>query len=282
MKKTSFVILTILSALCFFGCVSGGNGVGADTSVAETPSENISDGAAPTESGDEITDGGSGETAVSVDTDAVSQLICIRSKTDGLNVRAGKSALYASFGTLDEGDVAYYVGESDGWYETYYRGGKAYVSSKYAEKITFDTASEEIESVIEVGMRYLGTPYVYGAVRLHDGYGVFCEGFTDTEFDCSSFMQYIFYYGAGELLQVNTRTQVFQGEETSKEDLRRGDLMFFTNSSRYYNTGLERIGHVGMYLGNGYIMQTASDHAVIEKISETRWNYFICARRIIE
>ena len=81
------------------------------------------------------------------------------------------------------------------------------------------------------------------------------------------------------LLDVNTRTQVKQGVKVS--EIKRGDLMFFTNASRYYNTGLERIGHVALYLGGNYILHTASDYAKIEQISSTRWGYYICARRMV-
>ena len=93
-------------------------------------------------------------------------------------------------------------------------------------------------------------------------------------------MQYIFYVGANELLYVNTRTQIFQGKSVKRDELKRGDLMFFTNSSRCDKSGIERVGHVGLYFGDGYILHTASDHAVIEKISAKRWSYFIEGRRI--
>ena len=94
-------------------------------------------------------------------------------------------------------------------------------------------------------------------------------------------MQYIFYYGADVILRETTRTQVGQGETVNKEDIRRGDLIFMTNSSRKNLTGIERIGHVAMYLGNGYILHTASDHAVIEKMTATRWDNYVAARRMI-
>ena len=94
-------------------------------------------------------------------------------------------------------------------------------------------------------------------------------------------MQYMFYKGADELLQVNTRTQVYQGTTVAKSELRRGDLMFFTNATRKNYTGVERIGHVAMYLGNNYILHTASDYAKIEQISPTRWSYYIQTQRII-
>ncbi len=59
------------------------------------------------------------------------------------------------------------------------------------------------------------------------------------------------------------------------------DVLFFTNASRYDLTGTERVGHVAIYLGSNYILHTASDHAVIEPISEKRRSYFIEARRLI-
>ncbi len=137
------------------------------------------------------------------------------------------------------------------------------------------------ESVIEEGAKLLGTPYVYGAVRYHDGNGNLNKNFTVSAFDCSSLTQYIFYKGANVLLNVTTRTQIYQGTTIAKTDLQRGDLLFFTNASRYNNTGIERIGHVALYLGNNLILHTSSDYAKIEEISSQRWSYFIQAQRMV-
>ena len=142
-------------------------------------------------------------------------------------------------------------------------------------------ASNTVENVIAEGVKLLGISYVYGAVRLHDGYGRFYKNFDKNKFDCSSLMQYVFYKGANVLLQVNTRTQVYQGRAVTRRELRRGDLLFFTNASRKDKTGIERIGHVGLYLGDGYMLHTASDHAVIEKMTAARWNNYVTARRMI-
>ena len=125
----------------------------------------------------------------------------------------------------------------------------------------------------------MGYPYVWGSQRYHWGNGVLNSNFVQGEFDCSALMQYIFFKGAGILMDLNTRTQVLQGKKVADGDLRRGDVMFFTNASRYNNTGVERVGHVALYLGNNYILHTASDHAVIEEISSTRWGYFLVAKR---
>ena len=94
-------------------------------------------------------------------------------------------------------------------------------------------------------------------------------------------MQYIFYRGAGILLDVTTRTQVKQGTPVAWEHIERGDLLFYTNAQRYHKTGVERIGHVALYLGDNYILHTASDFALIEQMSATRRGYFITARRFL-
>lgn len=201
--------------------------------------------------------------------------------TDGLNVRSGAGTGYSVVGQVSENRLIGYYGQKGDWYETRYRGKIAYVSKSYVTVFTMRRASDEIETVIEEGVKYLGTPYVYGATRLHNGYGTMLSGFTTNAFDCSSYMQYIFYEGADKILQTTTRTQVFQGTEVKKSEIERGDLLFMTNASRYYNTGVERIGHVALYLGNNLILHTASDYANIEEISPTRWKYYITARRML-
>ncbi len=144
-----------------------------------------------------------------------------------------------------------------------------------------DNGSERAESVIGVAKTLLGYPYVWGSQRYHRGNGILNTNFVAGEFDCSALTQYAYYKGAGVLLDVTTRTQVKQGTPVGFDDLERGDLMFFTNSSRYRLTGTERVGHVAIYLGDNYILHTASDHAVIEPISPSRRAYFIEGRRVL-
>lgn len=202
--------------------------------------------------------------------------------TNGVNIRSGAGTSYSVRGAAEKSTLYALDGESDGWYKTRYKNGSAYISSKYCVVVEMtESGNEKIEAVIAEGTKLLGTPYVYGAVRMHDGKGNTYKYFTTAEFDCSSLMQYIFYKGAGKLLDVNTRTQIFQGETVSRSQLKRGDLMFFTNESRKNNTGVERVGHVALYLGDNWILHTASDYAKIEQISSTRWSYFIQGQRVI-
>lgn len=200
----------------------------------------------------------------------------------GVNIRSGAGTSYTSLGAAEQNTLYANLDLSGGWYKTMYQNKTAYISATYCEEVEIEASENElVESVIAEGLKLLGVKYVYGAVRYHDGTGKLYSGFTITEFDCSSLMQYIFYMGAGVLLQVNTRTQIYQGEYVGKSDLQRGDLMFFTNDSRYNNTGVERVGHVALYLGDNYILHTSSDYAKIEQLTTKRWNYFLEARRMI-
>lgn len=208
----------------------------------------------------------------------------IRAKTNGLNVRSGPGTNYSSVGYIDKGDMITYVAKNGNWYQTIYKNKTAYISANTSHTELFtqnNHENETVEAVIEEGLKLLGFPYVYGATRFHDGSGRKISGFDATKYDCSSLMQYIFYHGADVMLQMTTRTQIQQGTYIKKENIERGDLLFFTNSQRYNNTGIERVGHVALYLGDNYILHTASDYAVIEQISSTRWGYYLEAKRFI-
>ena len=206
----------------------------------------------------------------------------LRCTASSLNVRKGAGTSYAVVGTLDKGDMVMPVSKADGWYEIQYLGGSAYISASYVEEATFEKANDKIEQVIAEGKKLLGIPYVYGAQRYHFGNGSLNSAYDGKSYDCSSLMQYIFKIGANVNLAMTSREQSLQGKEIARQDIRRGDLLFFTNASRFNNTGLERIGHVALYLGDNTILHTASDHAVIEPISATRSSYFITARRLID
>ena len=199
-----------------------------------------------------------------------------------MNIRAGAGTDYAVLGSAEKGTMYAVIGKTGNWYKTYYRNKVAYIYAEYASVFTLEqTQNDGVEKVIEEGYKLLGVPYVYGAIRLHDGKGNLLSGFTTQKFDCSSLIQYIFYKGASKVLQVTTRTQVTQGKFVARADLQRGDCIYFTNEERQYKTGVEKVGHVALYLGNDYILHTASDYARIEKMSAKRWSFYIEARRFL-
>lgn len=261
MKKIA-TVFALLGILTLTGCASGKNeGTMPETEVQEPAISAPQDPSAPT------------------GTPEAEQVHYIRVLADGLNVRSAPDLSGAVLGQAERGTLLYDAGRQDGWHRTYFCGKTAYVSAAYCEEVSMPRADGRTEAVIAEGCALLGTPYVYGAVRFHDGTGVRLKGFTTAKFDCSSLMQYIFYEGADLLLDVTTRTQIAQGVRV--DEPARGDLLFFTNASRRWNTGLERVGHVALYLGDNYILHTASDFAKIEQISPTRQGYFLEARRIL-
>ena len=213
---------------------------------------------------------------------SVSYATYIKCTGNGVNIRSGTGTSYSALGVAEKNTSYAVVGQSGNWYKTYYRGKTAYIYATYTAVFEMEESeNEQIEDVIKQGYKLIGVPYVYGAVRFHDGKGKLLAGFSAQKFDCSSLIQYIFYQGAGKILDVNTRTQVKQGQFVKRKDLQRGDCIFFTNESRQHLTGVERVGHVALYLGDNYILHTASDYARIEKMTASRWNFYIEARRFI-
>lgn len=203
----------------------------------------------------------------------------IRCTGENVRIRSGAGTEYEILGTAEKGTIYALLGQTGNWYKTYYRNRIAYLSVSYATTFALENGNEAVENVLRECYKLIGVPYVYGAIRLHDGTGKLLSGFMAQKFDCSSLVQYAFYKGANIVLQVNTRTQFRQGEKVFAADLQRGDCLYFTNEERQYNTGIERVGHVAVYLGDSYILHTASDYARIEKMSAARWNFFLEGRR---
>lgn len=248
---------------------NGGNAGTTDTPVPDTPTT-------PTTPNSPTTP----NTPTTPATPTVQAAQYVRCTGNSVNLRSGAGTDYTVVGTAEKNTSYAVIGKSGSWYKTYYRGKTAYIYASYTAVFTVEkSANESVEKVIAEGYKLIGVPYVYGAVRFHDGKGKLLKGFSEQKFDCSSLVQYIFYKGAGKLLDVNTRTQIKQGTYVSAKNIKRGDLLFFTNDSREHLTGIERVGHVALYLGNNYILHTASDYARIEKISASRWDHYIEARR---
>ncbi len=199
-----------------------------------------------------------------------------------VNLRSGAGTEFSVLGQAEKNETFAVTKKSGAWYEIGYKNKKAYLYASYAATFTLEKSENEtVERVLENGYALLGAPYVYGAVRLHDGNGKLLSGFTVHRFDCSSLVQYVFYKGANVLLNTTTRTQVSQGKYVPKSELKRGDCIYFTNETRQYKTGVERVGHVAIYLGNDYILHTSSDYARIEKMTAQRWRFYIEARRFV-
>ncbi|MCD1258498.1 C40 family peptidase [Paenibacillus athensensis] len=120
--------------------------------------------------------------------------------------------------------------------------------------------------LILTARQYLGVPYLFGAKY----------GQTKT-MDCSSFVKTVFHEMGIELPRVS-RDQAKQGKAVSKKDLTVGDLVFFTTKE----SG-SKIGHVGIYVGNGMMIHTYGEGGVKYSSINSDWwsSHYVTARRVI-
>ncbi|WP_088034375.1 C40 family peptidase [Evansella clarkii] len=130
----------------------------------------------------------------------------------------------------------------------------------------------KINKLINTGLMYLGKPYVFNA-----------PPFQTASFDCSSFIQFIFKENGIDLPR-NSREQFKAGKRVPFLQIKRGDLLFFTTKKRRKRNGIEKIGHVTLYLGNGQMLHTSREEkkVAITPLNEYWLRRFVGARRVIK
>jgi cell wall-associated NlpC family hydrolase len=111
--------------------------------------------------------------------------------------------------------------------------------------------------VVAVASRYLGRPYVFGAAG-------------PRAFDCSGLTQFVFAQ-FGVHLPHSAGQQRYDGRPVSAADARPGDIVVF-----YLNGSW---GHVGIYIGGGYMIDAPHTGAVVRK--DRIWSSHIQFRRLI-
>lgn len=106
------------------------------------------------------------------------------------------------------------------------------------------------DEVIATGERFLGLRYLWAGVS---AWGFDCSGFT-----------YTLFHHHGITLHRDAGPQMRNSglEEVSREDLQRGDLVFFLTKP-----GATSIRHVAMYVGDGMIMQAPNATRSVEIMS---------------
>lgn len=204
-----------------------------------------------------------------------------------LNLRKGPSTSYARKGSLVKGSVVGILKQyNNGWYQVKLKNGTTgYISGDYI-KITSGTVSDlkngttstgkednnsgtvtssKVQAVVNMVKRQVGKPYVYGASG-------------PNSFDCSGLTYYCYKNAAGIYLNRSAAAQASNGTYVSKSNLRPGDLVFF-------NSGTNRIRHVGMYVGNGQFIHAPSPGKKVRYENLYSSYYvkgYVTARRIIK
>lgn len=128
------------------------------------------------------------------------------------------------------------------------------------------TASSGVDKLISIAQSKLGKKYVWGA-----------KG--PNTFDCSGFVYYCLNHAGvkqGYLTSAGWASSGRYQKITRISDLKRGDILVFSGDSA---------GHVGIYLGNGGMIDASSANGKVIKRSGM-WNgsywsgHFICAFRV--
>ncbi|KQU68054.1 NlpC/P60 family protein [Phycicoccus sp. Root101] len=118
--------------------------------------------------------------------------------------------------------------------------------------------SAKVKATIAAAKGMLGKyPYSWGGGNANGPTrGICCSpsGIDDRNtvgFDCSGFMEYVFHKGAGLTLSSTSRSQYSAGPRVSISQLKAGDMVFWSNSSRTASG----IHHVALYIGDGKIAE---------------------------
>jgi peptidoglycan DL-endopeptidase LytE len=145
------------------------------------------------------------------------------------------------------------------------RSSVSTVSAAPSKNSTKAVNSSLADRVIEIGEKYLGAKYLYGASPSR----------TDA-FDCSSFTMRVFGE-AGISLPRSSTAQSQTGTPVSFNQLQKGDLVFFDTD---FN-GV--INHVGIYAGNGQMLNASTSKGVsYTSIGSSYWKgRFVKAVRVI-
>ncbi|WP_243292611.1 C40 family peptidase [Bacillus sp. FJAT-47783] len=125
--------------------------------------------------------------------------------------------------------------------------------------------------ILSTASSFLGTPYQFNAKPYE----------TDT-FDCSSFTQYV-YGQCGVYLPRNSRQQFQIGTFVPIDKISLCDLLFFTTKKRQNLHGIDRIGHVAIYLGEGKMIHTypKGKKVKVSSFTENWRKLYIGAKRVI-
>jgi peptidoglycan endopeptidase LytE len=153
------------------------------------------------------------------------------------------------------------------WLEVLTQDNKTgYISAKpkYSDYTSASLVERQAEELLSYGEQFLNTPYEFGAS-------------TDQTltFDCSSFVWHVFQNTLSIDLPRVSYNQAKEGQEVGINELRKGDLLFF--SAR----GLD-IGHVAIYAGNNELLHTYSkERGVHYDTLDDKWlKRFVTARRL--
>ena len=134
-----------------------------------------------------------------------------------------------------------------------------------------DSRNPTTDNILNTGKQFLGFPYLWAGASIK---GLDCSGFVKTS-----------HYLNGIILRRDASQQAKIGEEVDItngiENLVKGDILFFGRKATAERPA--RVTHVGMYLGEGMFIHSATFVKINSLVPGTD-NYYdgtmVCARRI--
>ncbi len=113
--------------------------------------------------------------------------------------------------------------------------------------------SNSLEAMITYAKSLFNTPYRRSGINTAIG------------FDCSGFVSHVFQHSLGVSLPHQARAIWGEGEKVDVANLQIGDLVF-------YNTMRRKLSHVGIYIGNGQFIHSASRGGVrVDNLNTAYW-----------
>lgn len=173
--------------------------------------------------------------------------------------------LVEAFGLSD--DDAQAIRDVAETYELARFDAEADLDLENAKTVTFTDASGNVvteqlglSDLIAETTSHLGVPYLWG-------------GTTTAGFDCSGLVQYSYSHSLGVGIPRTSYYQCTVGTDVDFADLHAGDLVFFQKK------GI--VGHVGMYLGDGYYIEAPEPGSEVKvtSIEEKRPSF---AKRVLD
>lgn len=133
---------------------------------------------------------------------------------------------------------------------------KSPVAADRAQQVAAAPAGSQIKDILDFGMQFRGTPYVWG-------------GAAPGGFDCSGLLYYMFKKAGVNIPRVSG-DQARAGVGVAPKDARPGDLIALDWSSR--KSGSSPVDHIGVYIGNGMMLVAprTGDVVKVQKIDLTK------------
>ena len=130
-----------------------------------------------------------------------------------------------------------------------------FASTSYTDIVDAAKGSDVGKQIAKYGLQFIGNPYVWGGTSLTKGAD--CSGFT-----------YRIYKDFGYNISRTSLQQRSDGTSVKYEDAQPGDLICYS-------------GHVGLYIGGGYIVHASNERTGI-KVSKATYRKILSVRRILK